>query len=402
MLMQLFRRLLYPVSYSTVVLLKPIKLFAYDVPLEPLRRLILAVTAPIDFGLIWLNIQDETMLLHQKVYGGNFIFGHGVMVTDHATTSADIVKPTFRGNNFMGVGIVASESAVFATNAPILNQSPPVRASTRHYLDTHVFTPPMLSLDEAQVRKRCAAVLDDWLAHPRMADRNVLRSAVTRVFLKLLSDKTVTVEDSEAATRMYIRRFLEFSLFGKYLPFVIDVLGSHKSIRKDAYFKLKAYDIDVMTIDITLFAAMFSVGTVLMKAVEYIRRFHIPYADLSLQHKRNFVIEVLRLYPTVTSVHRIIEEPQTVRVCHQDVRLTAGDEIVYPFVCSNRDPAAFPNPLRIDLNRPAEEYERVLSWSKGPHSCPAKEMSILVTVVMLDTLARRFPLHDLVIDNPTF
>ena len=169
------RRLTYPLSYLTVLILKPLKVYAYRTRFGFIRRLIITVTTPVDFGLIWMNVQNETMLLHWKVYGGNFLFGNGVMVTDHARTSAEIAKPVCRGNNFMGVGIVASESAVFATNAPILNQCPPIRASTRNYLDTHIFTPEALALDDAAVRASCKEILDDWVRHPKMANMFVLQ-----------------------------------------------------------------------------------------------------------------------------------------------------------------------------------------------------------------------------------
>lgn len=396
------RRLFYPLAYAVVFLLKPFKLYAYRTRFASIRRLIIAITTPIDFGLIWMNIQNETMQLHARVYGGNFLFGNGVMVTDYATTDADIRKLACRGNNFMGVGIVASESAVFATNAPILNQCPPIRASTRNYLDTHVFTPEVMARDDAAVRAQCGEILDDWVRHPRMANMFVLRSATTRVCLKVLTGITISLDDAESTTKTYIRRFVEFSLFGRYFAFIIDLLGSHKSIRRDVYFKLKAYGIDLMAIDITLFAAMFSIGTLLMRAVGDVQRFGIDYDGLTPEQKRRFVTEVLRLYPTVTSVHRILEQPEIVRVCNRELALTPGDEVVYPFICSNRDPRAFRDPDRIVLDRAPEEYDRVLSWSKGPHSCPAKEMSIVVTVVMLDALASRFPLDQLKIWNLTF
>ena len=396
----MFRRLLYPLSFAVVFLLKPFKLYAYRTRFAPIRRLIIAFTTPIDFGLIFMNVQNETMQLHARVYGGNFLFGNGVMVTDYATTDTDIRKLACRGNNFMGVGLVATEA--FATNAPIIHQCPPIRTSTRHYLDTQVFTPEVRGRDDAAVRAQCREILDDWVRHPRMANMYVLRSATTRVCLKVLTGITVSLDDAESATKIYMRRFVEFALFSRYFALILDLLGSHKSIRRDVYFKLKAYGIDLMAIDITLFAAMASIGTVLIRAVSDIQRFGINYGALMLEQKRRFVTEVLRLYPTVTTVHRILEQPEIVRVCNRDLALTPGDEVVYPFICSNRDPRVFRDPDRIVLDRAPEEYDRVLSWSKGPHSCPAKEMSIVVTVVMLDALASRFPLDQLKIRNLTF
>src|SRR2546423_1540036 len=142
--MALVRRCLRALSYPIVLLLRPLKLLAYRTSFRPLRHLIVALTTPIDFVLIWLNVQNETMLLHWRAYGGNFVFGRGVMKTDYDSTAAEIARPVFRGNNFMGVNIVASDASAFATNAGILNQSPPVRDSTRRYLDENVFTAQVL------------------------------------------------------------------------------------------------------------------------------------------------------------------------------------------------------------------------------------------------------------------
>lgn len=398
----MIRSLLHLLSYPIIIALLPVKLLAWWQPLGLLRRLIIAGTAPLDFALIWLNIQNETMRMHRRIYGGNFIFGRGLMVTDYATTAAAIAQPGFRGNNFMGVNIVASDSGVFATNAGILNQCPPIRASTRAYLDQHVFTPHVYAHGLASVRGECAEIFHEWRARPRMASAFVIRGTVTRVFLRLLSGRTIPAAESDFVTRQYIRRFVEFSLFSGWLPFMLDVLGTQKRVRQDAYFRLKAHGIDVMTIDITLFAAMFSIGTLVLRCVEDARRFDLDYAALDAAKKRRFIIEAVRLFPTVTSVHRLVETDETMRVCGATIRLTPGDEVVYPFVCSNRDPAHFREPEKLRLDRTDEEYEKVLSWSKGPHACPAKELSLLVTQLMLDELAERFDLRRLRIFNPAF
>jgi len=39
-------------------------------------------------------------------------------------------------------------------------------------------------------------------------------------------------------------------------------------------------------------------------------------------------------------------------------------------------------------------------WSKGPHSCPAKTLTILVVVAVLDTLSGRYELARRRIFNP--
>ncbi len=398
----MIRRVLRPISFVIVFVLKPFKLFAWRTQIQFLKRLILTLAKPIDFVLILMNTQNEAMLIHWRVYKGNFIFGDGVMVTDYETTAEGIKQLSFRGNNFMGVNIVSSESDVFASNAGILNQNQPVRRLTRDYMDAHIFTESALALTYDAIRQKCDEILSDWSSDPKMTKMMTIRSAATRIFLKLLSDITVTEDDAKSVTFAYVRRFVELSLFGRYLQFISELLGSRKYIRKDAYFKLKEYGIDTMVIDVTLFAAMFSVGTLVIRCVEDLQRFGINYKELDQQQKRHFIIEAVRLFPTVTSVHRMVERDESTRVCNREIQLTPGDEVIYPFVCSNRDADHFPDPTKMKLDRSAEEYDKVLSWSKGPHSCPGKEMSILVTMVMLDQLSEKHDLSTLKIFNPSF
>ena len=56
----------------------------------------------------------------------------------------------------------------------------------------------------------------------------------------------------------------------------------------------------------------------------------------------------------------------------------------------------------MDLHRPQSEYESILSWSKGPHACPAKALTLIVAIMLLDTLADRYRLSDLTVFNPAF
>ena len=396
------RRIAYVLSIPIVVLLMPIKIWAYRTRFELVRHTILECTSRIDFALIWLNIQNPTMLLHWRVYGGNFIFGKAVMVVDYETIAHAITQPLMKNNNFMGVNIVSSNSDAFATNAPILTQCPPVRALTRSYIDDHIFNQPVRCLSPKVVRGTCQEILDEWKRDPKMASTVSIRSTVIQVFFQLLSNKRVNKADADVITFKYMRRFVEFSLLSGTLPGLLGLLGSRKQVRKDVYFKLRDYGIDLMTIDITLFAALFSVGTLVMRCVEDLRRFGIVYENLTVEEKRHLVIEAQRLYPTVTTVHRVVEHDETVEVRGRVVQLTAGDEIAYPFVCANRDPRLFPNPEAMDLHRPLAAYNSVLSWSKGPHDCPAKELSIITAILLLDTLAERFRLSELCMFNPEF
>jgi cytochrome P450 len=336
------------------------------------------------------------------VYGGNFLFGKAVMITDHATTKREIACPVHRGDNFMGVDIVSSDPEVFAMNTGILNQNPPIRASTRAYLDAHVFTPKVMALTFDDVRTESAEILEDWSRRDQMATMLVIRATVTRIFLRIFSGITISEAESDRCTRQYIRAFTESSLFHGYAPWVLGLLGTHERVRREAYFPLERHGIDLMAIDVTLFAAMFSIGTLVIRCVEDTSRFGIRYAALTHQQRRAFVFESIRLFPTVTTVHRRLTEPEEVKVRGRTLRLEPGDEIAYPFVCSNRDPAVFTDPEAMDIGRTDEARDDVLSWSKGPHSCPAKDLTILVVVAMLDTLAERYELASLRIFNPQF
>ena len=301
----------------------------------------------------------------------------------------------------MGVDIVSSDPNVFASDTGILNQNPPLRASTRDYIDTHVMTPEVMTMDFAAVQRASAQILEDWRRREDMASMVVIRSTATRIFLRLLSGVTISVPESDRVTWEYLRAFTESSLFHGYAPWMLGLLGTHERVRRETYFPLERRGIDLMAIDVTMFAAMPSIGTLVLRCVEDTKRFGIRYADLSHEQKRAFVYESVRLFPTVTSVHRRLTEPESVEVCGKRIRLEPGDEIAYPFVCSNRDPAVFSDPDAMDIGRSDEARDEVLSWSKGPYSCPAKEHSIHVVIAMLDTLSERHELSGSASSTPS-
>jgi hypothetical protein len=389
-------------SSCVITILKPVKLYAYQTRFPLVKRAILEITTPMDFAMIWMNIQNETMELHARSYGGNFLFGKSVMITDHETTCREVVKPVYKCNDFMGVNIVSSTSDVFATNTGILNQNPPIRKSTRRYLDETIFNERVYSYDYAKLAEEARHILAEWSLDPEMASTVKIRATVTRIFLMALDQTTITKKDADDVTFNYMRRFVEYSLLQGYLPLVTGLLGTRAHIRKDVYTKLRAYNIDNMTIDITLFAAMFSVGTLVIRCVENIKRYTVNYSNLTDQQKRRYIIESVRLYPTVTTVARVLEREETVKVANKTLQLEVGDQICYPFVCSNQDPNAFTNPDQLDVNRSDDELDSVLSWSKGPHACPAKELSIQVTQLMLDKLDECTDISRLTIFNPAF
>jgi hypothetical protein len=229
-----------------------------------------------------------------------------------------------------------------------------------------------------------------------------IRSAATRIFIKVLSGIDLPAEQADAITFSYVRRFGELSLFARYLPSMLSVLGTRQGIRRDAFLPLKSMGVDPLAIDMTLFAAMFSVGTIVIKCAGFAKADGIDYRTLSMRERMAFVVEAVRLSPTVTSVHRILEEPEKVEVAGASLTAEAGDELAYPFVCINRDASVFSDPDAFRIHRPMDEVASVLSWSSGRHVCPAKDLSILVTTMMLNALSSRFDFRKLTIYNLEF
>jgi hypothetical protein len=383
----MLRRIANFLSIPVIWLLMPVKRLAFRFRHRFLGRLLLELTCWSDFVLVLANVQNAALLLHHRVYGGPFVFGKSVMVVDHVTAAVEIARPSLRGNRFMGLDLVSNDPGVFVTNAGPISTGQPTRGLIREYIDHHIMTPRVRAMDYGTLRMECAGILQAWSSDPKMATMLSIRGTLTQLFVRVLAAKDMTKAEADEITWHYFRRFAEFSLFGRYAPIMLGFLGTREAIRRGAYIPLRKLGVDNLAIDMTLFAAMFSVGTIVIKSVEFIRQHNIDYGALSPMQRFAFMIEAFRLCPTVTTVHRIVEADETVTMFGRQCTLRAGDEVAYPFVCINRDPRVFSNPDEFRLDRPPAESAQVLSWSAGPHVCPAKDLSIVSSVLMLDTLA---------------
>ncbi|QDU65393.1 cytochrome P450 [Engelhardtia mirabilis] len=389
------RRAAHVVTPPFMWLAMQLKLFAYRQPLRPLRWVLLELTQVFDFAMVFANVQNYAMSINHRLFGGDFLFGKAVMVTGHARALEEIPHIRLRGSRFMGVPMVAGDPGVFVTNAGPITTSQPARRVLREHMNREIVSDWLTSPDYPTLQARCADILADWKASPQMASMFGVRGTSTRIMVRLLSGQDLPAAQAEAVTRAYFFRFGEHTLFGYYAPFVLGLLGTRERMRRDAYRPLQDLGIDELRIDMVLFAAMFSLGTIVIKCLEYARRYDVDWSGLTHDERVRFVIETQRLYPTVTSVHRILERPEEVVIRGKRVRLYPGEEIAYPFVAINRDPAVFAEPDEFRLDRPQSEVDAVLSWSTGFHACPVKDLSILVTVLQLDALAERGDLRAL-------
>ena len=383
----MLRRIANVLSIPVIWLMMPVKLLAFRFRHRMAGRLLMELTCWSDFLFVLANVQNAALLLHHRVYRGAFLFGKSVMIVDHAVAAREIALPSMRGNRFMGLDLVSNDPGVFVTNAGPISTGQPTRGLIREYIDHRIMTPRVRALDYAALRAECAGILRAWTADPKMATMLSIRGTLTQLFVRVLAEKDMTKPQADEITWHYFRRFAEFSLFGRYLPIMLGVLGTREAIRRGAYIPLRQLGVDNVAIDMTLFAAMFSVGTIIIKSVEFIREHNIDYSALSPFQRFAFMIEAFRICPTVTTVHRIVEADESVEIRGRQRALRAGDEVAYPFVCINRDPRVFATPDEFRLDRSPAESAQVLSWSAGPHVCPAKDLSIVSSVLMLDTLA---------------
>ncbi|MBO0783179.1 MAG: cytochrome P450, partial [Ktedonobacteraceae bacterium] len=107
------------------------------------------------------------------------------------------------------------------------------------------------------------------------------------------------------------------------------------------------------------------------------------------------VEELLRyVSPVHTLARRTLEE-----VTIQGVTIPPQSSIYLLVGAANRDPQKFPNPERLDINRPPT---RSLGFGYGIHYCIGAALARLESQVTLETITRRLPTLRMTIDIPEF
>ena len=99
----------------------------------------------------------------------------------------------------------------------------------------------------------------------------------------------------------------------------------------------------------------------------------------------NAVEELLR-YLTIVHNGRSRVALADIEIGGQVIR--AGDGVVMPIEAANRDAAAFPDPDRLDILRPARHH---LAFVFGPHQCLGQNLARVELQVVYGTLFRRIP-----------
>lgn len=225
------KRALVFITTGIICLMKPFKLFAYTTKSGFLKRLIIQFTTFLDFIISFIHGQNEVMEVYQRVYKGNFIFGHGVMKTDFQSTIDEIKQPSMRTNHFMGIPVV-SGNEVFIVNSPLISLGEPFRTLAREHVDETIFDEEFYSLTYEDVVEKCAVPLQEWLDDPNPQDITTMRSVSTRMTILLCDDLLISKEDSEKATAAYLKHFVRLSLFKNYFTLVTGLLGTEKYIKR--------------------------------------------------------------------------------------------------------------------------------------------------------------------------
>lgn len=92
-----------------------------------------------------------------------------------------------------------------------------------------------------------------------------------------------------------------------------------------------------------------------------------------------------------TAVSRQVEKDVTITDKNgipgypQELHFKPGDKVMVNFKAAGRDPAAFPNPNKLDLNRPLDSY---INLGHGVHQCLGLPMTRVALTTMLKVVAR--------------
>lgn len=84
------------------------------------------------------------------------------------------------------------------------------------------------------------------------------------------------------------------------------------------------------------------------------------------------------LYRKVTTQRAILDGGRT-------LNLGIDDRVLLDLVTASRDPAAFPDPLAVKLDRPMDSY---IHYGWGPHQCLGYGVSKLAMTTMLKTIGK--------------
>lgn len=94
-------------------------------------------------------------------------------------------------------------------------------------------------------------------------------------------------------------------------------------------------------------------------------------------------LELLRIY-AIANLTRRVKNDMTFR----GVSMKAGDAVLLPTSLANRDPMAFPDPLKVDMNR---DNNALITFGAGPHRCLGSHLARQELNISLEEWFKRIP-----------
>ena len=122
-------------------------------------------------------------------------------------------------------------------------------------------------------------------------------------------------------------------------------------------------------------------GKVHLPDINRLAKLHTSEAEDKLLH---YFLEGSRISNAV-ALFRDVAEPGDVEDHGKKIHLKVGDRVVCDLVTASMDPAAFPDPEKVVLDRPMDTY---IQFSLGPHGCIGKEWCLAALTTMLRVIGR--------------
>lgn len=110
--------------------------------------------------------------------------------------------------------------------------------------------------------------------------------------------------------------------------------------------------------------------------------------DADFELLRKYMQESFRLSPGNAGALRVCAATTNIRDGDRTVSVPAGSPVFADFITAGRDPAKFPDPETVSLNRPDEDY---IHFGWGPHACVGRAIATTAITAMLRAFARACP-----------
>jgi cytochrome P450 len=282
---------------------------------------------------------------------------------------------------------------------------PPEHTKYRQLL-TPLFAPQSIDTLEPMVQSWCVELIDGFVGRGHCdLNRDFARQYPTMIFLRLMGLPKGGVGDFVERVDAGMRQAADLgfseaqSMTGAYIAamsgYMNAVLEERRDQREDDIVSyLLDLEVDGRPLDDD---ELRQICTLLYAAGLDTVAGQLGYAFLHLarhpEHRRlvtgqpdripAFVEEALRMYSIVTT-NRIVTRDVEFAGCP----MKAGDRVLLSIPAADRDPLAFPDADRFDVDRPNNRH---IAFAAGPHRCLGSHLARLELRVAVEEWHRRIP-----------